>query len=69
MDQACDTYKLADYNFINGYCYSKMVHYEVNETTGELLMRNGKYIKQNKSYLKLFPYVLFSFSLFGVWIR
>ena len=46
-----------------------MVHYEVNETTGELLVQNGKYVKNNKSYLKLFPYVLFSFSLFGVWIR
>lgn len=68
-DATCDTYKLADYNFINGYCYSNMVDYEVNLTTGELAKDGTEYKTINRGYMKLFPYVIFSFSLFGVWVQ
>ena len=53
--EQCDTYKLADYNFINGYCYAHMTHYNVNETSGELLyVDNGRGMVLDKSDMSHF---------------
>lgn len=48
----CDTYKLADYQFINSYCYAKMFNYNVNTTNGDVNI-NSRY---SLAYYKLYPY-------------
>jgi len=54
-------YSFFDYNFIQGYCYANMYDYEVNQTSGYV----DKDSKNSLIFLKLFPFVLTTFSLLG----
>ena len=57
----CDYYKVADYEFVNKYCYGNMVDYDINPITGEVYIET----KHTLNYMKLFPYVLFGLALLG----
>lgn len=57
----CDYYKVADYEFVNKYCYGNMVDYDINPITGEVFIET----KHTLNYMKLFPYVLFGLALLG----
>jgi len=54
-------YSFFDYNFIQSYCYANMYHYQVNRLNGTVDHDS----KESLIFLKLFPYVLTTFSLLG----
>ena len=58
--RTCDQYGMAEHDFTIAYCFTRMSHYNVDLTTGEL----GKAISLQR--YKIFPYIVFSFSLFGI---
>ncbi|CAG5079194.1 Oidioi.mRNA.OKI2018_I69.PAR.g9193.t1.cds [Oikopleura dioica] len=58
----CDTFHVADHNFINNYCFSRMAHYEVDEF-GNVDLES----KTTLRFLKLFPYILLALTTLGAW--
>lgn len=54
---------MADYEFINNYCYAKMADYIVDPETGEVDTSS----KSDLRYMKLYPYALLCLTVLGAW--
>jgi len=54
---------MADYEFVNNYCYANMADYNVNQATGEVDLGS----KVNLRYMKLYPYALLCLTVLGAW--
>ena len=54
---------MADYEFINNFCYAHMANYDVDMKTGEVDLDSFS----NLRFMKLYPYALLCLTVLGAW--
>ena len=49
-EASCDLYRMADYEFVNNYCYANMADYDVNQATGEVDLDSKVNLRPGSKY-------------------